>query len=47
MVSDNIEKLLEKYDNGETNLKEEQQLRVYFAQDDVAPHCECQTRNIY
>ncbi len=40
MVSDNIEKLLEKYDNGETNLKEEQQLRVYFAQDDVAPHLE-------
>ena len=40
MVSDNIEELLEKYDNGETNLKEEQQLRAYFAQDDVAPHLE-------
>ena len=30
MVLDNIDKLLEKYDNGETTLQEEQQLKTIF-----------------
>ncbi|TXE10699.1 hypothetical protein ES711_01980 [Gelidibacter salicanalis] len=41
MALDNIEQLLEKYDNAETSLAEEAQIRAYFAkEEDVAPHLE-------
>lgn len=40
MALNNIEQLLEKYDNAETSLAEEAQIRAYFAEEDVPAHLE-------
>ena len=40
MVFNDIEKLLERYENAETSLQEEEQLRQYFAQDEIEPSLE-------
>ena len=40
MVFNEIEKLIERYENAETSLKEEEKLRQYFAQDEIDPRHE-------
>lgn len=40
MELNNIENLILKYNNGETSLKEEQQLKTFFAQETVPAHLE-------
>lgn len=40
MALDKIEQLLEKYDNAETTLAEEAQIRAYFTEEDVPAHLE-------
>jgi len=38
MVLDNIEKLIDKYFEGETSIAEENELKLYFSSSDVAQH---------
>jgi len=38
MALDNIEKLIDKYFEGETSIAEENELKVYFSSSDVAQH---------
>lgn len=40
MVLNNIDKLIEKYENGETSIKEEAYLRTYFQNETIPPHLE-------
>lgn len=46
MVLNNIDKLIAKYNDAETSLQEEQQLRDYFNSYNVAPHLE-QYRSLF
>ena len=40
MALDRIEKLVEKYFEGETSIAEEKELKTYFSSTDVAQHLE-------
>lgn len=40
MVFNSIKTLIEKYENGETTLREEQQLKAYFSQAEIDPEME-------